>query len=342
MAVRAIDLFCGAGGSSCGARIAGARMVGAVDQWDRATETYADNFPEARSNIVTAGLTEFSGAEIFPSVGRVDLLLASPECTNHSLARGSRARCLESQRSGWYIARFVEDLAPEHIVLENVPMMRHWEGFEDLYRFLEKRHGYRLRIQVLDSADFGVPQSRKRLFIFGSRKRLPAKVEPNCRRPKNAESIIDPWGTWKAGPLDNGRRAEATLRRVRNAIDILGTKRDFLTIYYGSDKAGGYQTLDRPLRTLTTLDRFGLVQWHRGGPTLRMLQVPELKRAMGLPSGFMMDRGTRRDRIRLLGNGVCPPVMAAVVSALLGSGPARSQRGLANRVRSDRNRQHAS
>jgi len=212
-------------------------------------------------------------------------------------------------------------------------MMRHWEGFEDLYCFLEKRHGYRLRVQVLDAADFGVPQSRKRLFIFGSRKHLPGEIKPSRRRIRNAESIIDPWGTWKAGPLDNGRRAEATLIRVQNAIEIIGKKRDFLTVYYGSDKAGGFQTLDRPLRTLTTLDRFGLVQWQKGQPTLRMLQVPELKRAMGLPRAFKIGRGTRRDKIRLIGNGVCPPVMAAVVAELLDTKTPQNRQKRASKIR---------
>lgn len=48
-----------------------------------------------------------------------------------------------------------------------------------------------------------------------------------------------------------------------------------------------------------------------------MLQVPELRRAMGFPEGFRLERGTRRDRIRLLGNAVCPPVMQAIVAGLV-------------------------
>jgi DNA (cytosine-5)-methyltransferase 1 len=79
------------------------------------------------------------------------------------------------------------------------------------------------------------------------------------------------------------------------------------------------QRLDRPLRTLTTLDRFGLVQWDGRLPTLRTLQVPELKRAMGLSREFALRHGNRRDQIRLLGNGVCTPVMQAVVERLIGA-----------------------
>jgi len=60
------------------------------------------------------------------------------------------------------------------------------------------------------------------------------------------------------------------------------------------------------------------VTWADGDPWLRMLQVPELKRAMGFGSGYDLDGiGRRRDRIRLLGNGVAPPVMEAVVRALV-------------------------
>ncbi len=317
MTVRAIDLFCGAGGSSWGAAAAGVRMVGAVDQWSAATATYEDNFPSAAGNVVRTTLSDNMGAEVFDAIGRVDLLIASPECTHHSVARGARPRSEESQRSGWYVTRFIEDLAPEHLVLENVAMMRHWDGYADLFNTLEKRYGYKLVSQVLDAADFGVPQNRKRLFIFGSRKRRPALLSPRTRKHRPASSIVDRQGKWPAGPLENGRRALATLQRVQFGIEQVGKGNDFLTVYYGSDKAGGYQTLERPLRTLTTLDRFGLVQWDGRQPTLRMLQVPELKRAMSLSAEFKLRHGSRRDQIKLLGNGVCPPVMRAVVERLI-------------------------
>jgi DNA (cytosine-5)-methyltransferase 1 len=68
---------------------------------------------------------------------------------------------------------------------------------------------------------------------------------------------------------------------------------------------------------LTTLDRFGLVTWDGDTPLLRMLQVPELKRAMGFGENFRIELGARRDRIRLLGNAVCPPVIEAVVRSLI-------------------------
>jgi DNA (cytosine-5)-methyltransferase 1 len=106
------------------------------------------------------------------------------------------------------------------------------------------------------------------------------------------------------------------LNRAARGIGKLGEGKPFLLVYYSSDGGGGWQTLDRPLRTMTTLDRFGLIEWRGREPFLRMLQVPELQRAMGFPSSYKLLQGSRRDRIKLLGNGVCPPVMQAIVSAL--------------------------
>jgi DNA (cytosine-5)-methyltransferase 1 len=187
--------------------------------------------------------------------------------------------------------------------------MCHWDGYRALYEALEKRFGHRLRAQVLDAADFGVPQNRKRLFIFGSKHHHPSEIRPTVRRQRPASIILDPFDKWPAGPLDNGRRAKATMDWVKHAISEIDSGRDFLTVHHGSDKAGGFQTLDRPLQTLTPLDRFGLVRWDGRAPTHRMLQVPKLKRAMGLRRDFLQEHGARRDRIKLLGDCVRPPVI---------------------------------
>jgi DNA (cytosine-5)-methyltransferase 1 len=52
---------------------------------------------------------------------------------------------------------------------------------------------------------------------------------------------------------------------------------------------------------------------------MRMLQVPELKKAMGFPDIYKLEHGTRREKIKLLGNAVCPPVMCALIQALVHS-----------------------
>ena len=314
MRLRTLDLFCGGGGSSWGAQAAGAEIVCGVDAASVALDTYATNFPNAQA--VNFTLDENSTPAAIGLSSKIDLLLASPECTNHTCAKGNRERDEDSKRTATYVLNFARDLTPRWIILENVIHMRSWHGYDPLLADIEAL-GYHVLPQVLDASEFGVPQKRKRLFLLCDRETMPAEVSRPIKRPALAQDILDPEGTWKRTPLDNGRRAEATLARAQRAMDVLGRRIPFLIVYYGSDGSGGWQRLDRPLRTLTTLDRFGLVTWDGDTPMLRMLQVPELQRAMGFDPSYALDKGTRRDKVKLLGNGVCPPVMRAIVRTLV-------------------------
>jgi DNA (cytosine-5)-methyltransferase 1 len=174
-----------------------------------------------------------------------------------------------------------------------------------------------VRMEVLDAADFGVPQTRRRLFILCDRDHEPRAVVRRKRKRRTARDVIELDGEWPSRPLRIPERAEATIERAERGIAALGRGRPFLIVYYGSDGSGGWQSLDRPLRTLTTLDRFGLVAWEGKEPMLRMLQVDELRRAMGFPKDYRFAHGARRDKIKMIGNGVCPPVMEAVVETLI-------------------------
>ena len=313
--IRGIDIFCGAGGSSAGARAAGVDIVAGVDMCPNATATFAANFPTA--HVVTSRLEDLPMDDFKERIGTIDLLLASPECRNHTCAKGSAPRDEASRATAMQVVRFARLLRPRWLVLENVVYMRPWSRYQELKSSLEELD-YHLVEHTLDASEFGVPQTRRRLFLVGDRERCSA-AEPQIQRGlrKAARSILDPSGTWKTSSLNCPRRAEATLERARRGFKALGEQTSFLLVYYGSDGSGGWQSLDRPLRTVTTIDRFALVEPSDDETTIRMLQVPELKRAMGFESGFEFPVGSRRDRVRLLGNSVCPPVMEAVVRSLV-------------------------
>jgi DNA (cytosine-5)-methyltransferase 1 len=315
MRIQALDMFCGAGGSSVGARSTGAEVVHGIDAWALAALTFQDNF-----NAATVDIREIGPDSQPPrSLGRgdIDLLLASPECTNHSPAKGSKPRCEDSRRTSNYVVNFAKRLNPRWIVLENVIQIRNWHGFDRILCEL-RNLGYQIRLEVLDAVDFGVPQTRRRLYVLCDRDREPSPVRRRTTALRPATNAIQIDGPWTSKPLHLPGRARPTIERAERAISALGRGRPFLIVYYGSDGAGGWQRLDRPLRTLTTLDRFGLVTWEGREPMLRMLQVDELRCAMGLPSTYRFRHGTRRDKIKMIGNGVCPPVMKAVIRSLTG------------------------
>ncbi|WP_420635058.1 DNA cytosine methyltransferase [Candidatus Palauibacter sp.] len=311
--MRTLDIFCGAGGSSAGARAAGAEIVAGIDSCPVATGTYAANFPNAQ--VLTSRLEDVDLTAFRRDIGRVELLLASPECRNHTCARGAVPRDEASRATALLTVDYARAFRPRWLVLENVIHMRPWSRYKELKRLMRDL-GYQLEEHVLDSSHFGVPQARRRLFLVGDLERSPnlSFGRRNGRLP--ARSVLDDRGEWKTSPLFSPRRAKATLARAGRAFEALGDLASFLVVYYGSDGSGGWQDLDRPLRTITTVDRFGLVEHDGKMWTLRMLQVPELRRAMGLGDDFKLPLGTRRDRIKLLGNGVCPPVMETVVRSL--------------------------
>jgi len=329
MTVSVVDLFAGVGGSSCGARAAGAQVVAAVDAWPLACEVYADN--HHFTSVYNSPCEELEPLEIRKRFGRIDLLLASPECTNHTCAKGAAERSESSRATAFQVVRFADALRPMWIVIENVLHMQSWSRYHEFLTALESM-GYHCKPQVLNAVDFGVPQSRRRLFILCKRGQDPPEiVPPTSVKPAPARTIIDTNGTYGYSPLKTVGRASATLERAERAIAKVGDRMPFLIVYYGSDGSGGWQRLSSPLRTITTLDRFAYVRRRNGVHEMRMLQVPELKNAMGFQEEYVIERGTRRDRIKLLGNAVCPPVMEYVVRTLISRSPSNSRTNPAGR-----------
>ena len=308
-----IDLFCGAGGSSWGAKLAGANVVAGFDASEIAGEAYGRNFPDAW--FYEGFLEDWEPEKISRDLGNIDLLLASPECTNHSPAKGKGPRCEKSKNTAFEVIRFARVFEPRWIVVENVVSMKNWSRYDEFIASLVGL-GYHVSAQVLNAMHFGVPQSRRRLFLLCDREREPATVCSDASKLVPASQVIDRNGTYGYNLLRVESRAKATLERAERAIGALGERRSFLLVYYGSDQAGGWQRLTRPLRTITTLDRFAFVKRVDGQHMMRMLQVPELKAAMGMPKCFDVVTSSRRKSIRLLGNAVCPPVMRAVIRTL--------------------------
>ncbi len=317
--IRVFDLFCGGGGSSIGAKAAGAAPVGGVDIWSLATEAFALNHPGA--TVYSKDLRALRPSQVARDLGRIDMLIASPECTHHSVAKGNKPRSEDSKELAYQVVRFARVLQPRWVVVENVIQMRRWPQFAD---WLESLHrlGYKTITPTLEAEQFGVPQMRRRLFVIADRECHPSLPRQYYKKNATIERVIQnakrtKW-SFDFSPLENGRRAPNTIARANRAISALGGKSEFVMVYYGSDGAGGFQTMNRPLRTITTLDRFALVRPNCVGHEMRMLQPSELALAMGFPRTYKFpDHATRRDCIKLIGNAVCPPVMAAVVRSLL-------------------------
>lgn len=303
-----VDLFCGGGFGGRGAVSGGGTPLLAVDAWNIATDTYRDNFPEAE--VICSPIEDLDPYALAKEYAP-DVLLTSPECTSHSIARGAKPGTEKSRETAIGILPWLDAMNPRWLIVENVNRMKKWDRHNELVDSIEGA-GYRVSDLYLNAADFGTPQARKRMFLICDRegsviteKELKAI---HRRQRKTVGQILAVDGTYISSPLYKPGRAQATLDRAERAIKVLGKGKDFIIVYYGSDYAGGWQSLDVPLRTVTTIDRFGLVTWKNRKPYLRMLQPEELLRAMGA-NKHKLTHGSRREKVKLCGNGVCSPVL---------------------------------
>src|SRR4029077_20580683 len=134
-----------------GARAAGAEIVCGIDLCNTATATYTDNFPDAR--VFTSKLEEINPRALRREIGDIDLLLASPECTNHTCAKGSAPRSEPSRATAMQTLRYAKEFKPRWLILENVVHMRPWSRYGELKESLQDL-GYALREYVFDASEF--------------------------------------------------------------------------------------------------------------------------------------------------------------------------------------------
>ena len=167
--------------------------------------------------------------------------------------------------------------------------------------------GYAAAPMILDAANHGVPQHRSRLFIVLTRSEHPIELKLPEREHVPASSIID-FGSGKWSQIERPGRSSATLARIRAGRDDCGKR--FVMSYYGQTRTG--RTLNRPIGTITTRDRWAVVD----GDRMRMISVNEARRAMAFREDYVLPEN-KRLAMHLLGNAVCPPVARDVVAALM-------------------------
>lgn len=187
-ALTILDLFCGAGGISEGFRLAGFRTLGGTDIDPDAVATFALNFPDAAAlcgDIRKPGIRE----RVVELAGHADIVVGGPPCQAFSQVR-NHSRLIEDPRNSLY-REFVRVLAattPRAFVMENVTGMDQMGVREQIAEDLALDGKYIVRSQVVDAANFGVPQTRKRLFFLGCHRRL--NLEPPFLQGSGATSAL--------------------------------------------------------------------------------------------------------------------------------------------------------
>mgnify|MGYP001603989211 CR=1 FL=1 len=285
--IYAADLFCGAGGTSTGLELACKEKnfelkLLAINHWDVAIATHSKNHPDA--DHLCENLDNVNPKNVVPK-GYLDILVASPECTHHSNARGGRPMSDQSRASAWHVLRWAEALRVKNILIENVKEFKNWgplgsngrplkrkkgELFK-AFMFSLKAMGYYVDCKVLNAANYGDPTTRQRLFIIarkGKKVRWPVATHtPNgdmtllgkTIKWRAAREIID-WGIPGKSIFERKKPlSENTMKRIVAGLRKFSGKElePFLVKLY---KTGDAANINSPVPTITTIPKIGLCQ----------------------------------------------------------------------------------
>ena len=174
-----IDLFCGAGGLSLGFENAGFKCAAAIDNFQSAIETHHYNFPDSLS--ICDDIKNINPKELKKDmVHDIDLIIGGPPCPTFSTIGHAKIESLnrevyKDERNKLFIdfLKYVEIFQPKFFVMENVPnFMTKYKGevFNSALKLIKNIKGnYKISnpVRVLNAANYGVPQKRRRMFLIG-------------------------------------------------------------------------------------------------------------------------------------------------------------------------------
>jgi len=171
------ELFMGGGGAGKGLEAAGFKSLWGIERDPKIAEVARLNFPNTKVFNSCAG-------DINPrSLPYVDLLWMSPPCQQYSNARRGNLGDHKDKDAGLYCSSYIAAIDPRWVVLENVPGYSKSPVFEKILQSLI-RHGYRYHWLILDAADHGVPQNRKRLIMWAVKNSKPLPYFPESKPKK--------------------------------------------------------------------------------------------------------------------------------------------------------------
>jgi DNA (cytosine-5)-methyltransferase 1 len=294
-----VDLFAGAGGISEGFRQAGFSIVAGSDNDPDAAATYALNFPEART--ITGDIRGKAVKEqILDAARAASVLVGGPPCQAFSQVR-NHTRLIEDPRNALY-REFVDVLQqtlPMAFVMENVTGMDQMGVREQIVADLALDGEYSVLPQVVDAADFGVPQTRKRLLFIGvrsSRGMIAPQLKGSgatesaalvrfkgTRRPRYQVVIQENLLSIQIGKALSDPENPAVVTAADAISDLAG-----LPVGNRSDELP-YAELSKPQSAYQRLMREG------AGSALTNVQVPRINRDTELRLGGVPQGGNHRD-----------------------------------------------
>lgn len=208
----AIDIFSGCGGVSCGLSMAGFKVKSAVEIEKNAVDTYLNYAPLSKVKVLNEDVCNLSGEQILKAakIKKDDIYLFAgcPPCQNFSRQNPLNKKKNDEERKKllFEFLRLIEEILPPFILMENVPGIKTDFNNAILSEFLQRlKKNYYVREDILNAANYGVPQIRKRFVLHAVRKDINEELKiigfsfdlPKATHDKKGINSLPKWKTVK-------------------------------------------------------------------------------------------------------------------------------------------------
>lgn len=360
-----VDLFAGSGGLSLGATWAGCQVKASVELESVECQTLRQK-PEIHGEVLQGDVADLDGAGLRTLAGigvREPLIIVGgAPCQPFSKAaywteKGDEARYRRARASGvevvrppaptearpderrdlvYQFGRLVIETAPSGFIFENVPSIKHPRNRAVLEGFTEmvEAAGYSTVEITANAAEYGVAQTRKRLFVLGAKKELPVPPKPTHSQDEedtqfNLQPAVTAGEALEGLDVPDYFEPEEVVegRWARHLAEVPpGGNYKAHTAWAGHPNPSFVTetrfwnfllklTPERPSWTLAASPGpwTGPFHWNN-----RRLRTPEMAALQGFPRGYRV-AGNRRQRVRQMGNAAPPPLARAMVESVLGA-----------------------
>lgn len=347
MVIKAVDLFCGVGGLTYGLQRAGISVVAGIDIDDSCEYAYSHN---NNSQFVHKSIEQISGKEVKRMLKGADvkILVGCAPCQPFSSHQKDKKN--RSKHKDWKLlyqfGRLVREVHPHIVSMENVPELEKEKVFLDFVNTL-KEEKYKVTYQVVNVADYGVPQRRKRLILLASRRKGIKLIGPTHQEYTTVYDAIGNLPAVSAGeknqedPLHIAPAlSEMNMKRIQHSIPG-GTWRDWpdkLKLKcHRSEKGQSYASV------------YGRMRWEDLSPTITTQFIgygtgrfghPEQNRALTLREGAILQSFPAnyqfvspekpiqlRNVARHIGNAVPPRLGEVIGQSIINSLPKKRKKG---------------
>ncbi len=323
-ALKYIDLFSGAGGFSLGFDNKGFQNVFSVDIEPSFCETYHHNFPN--HYLIQKDICDVTDAELryLKKYDEIDVVIGGPPCQGFSIAGNIGRKFIEDPRNRLFkeFVRVVKVIKPKYFVMENVARLYNHNKGNTRKEIINdfKNLGYKVACKILNSADYGVPQIRKRIIFIGTKNNqkilFPEKEINKYVTVKEALSCYPKLESGQESKIPNHiamSHSEQMLHKMSFVSD--GGDRSQIPEQF-RPKSGDVRkyikySSNKPSVTVTG-DMRKIFHYEQN----RALTVRELAKLQSFPDDFVF-KGTKISQQQQVGNSVPPKMAEAIASVII-------------------------